>query len=50
MVIAARHWIAIVGCALLAMIAAPAAAKAESQQRVVERARHALDSFLEDRE
>jgi lipid-binding SYLF domain-containing protein len=48
MVTAARHWIAIVGCALFAMIAAPADAKTESQQRVVERARHALDSFLED--
>ena len=48
MVIAARHWIAIVGCALFAAIGTPAEAKTESQQRVVERARHALDSFLED--
>jgi lipid-binding SYLF domain-containing protein len=39
---------AIVGCALLAMIATPADAKTDGQQRVVERARHALDSFLED--
>ena len=43
MVTAARHWIAIVSCALFAMIAAPAEATAESQQRVVERARHALE-------
>jgi lipid-binding SYLF domain-containing protein len=39
---------AIVGGALLAMIAGPAEAKTDGQQRVVERARHALDSFLED--
>lgn len=48
MVTAARQWIAIVGCALIAMIAAPAEAKTDSQQRVLERARHVLDSFLED--
>jgi SH3 domain-containing YSC84-like protein 1 len=48
MVTPARHWMAIVGCALLAMVAGPAEAKTDGQQRVVERARHALDSFLED--
>jgi len=48
MMTAARQWIAIVGCALFAAIATPADAGTEKQDRVVERARHALDSFLED--
>ena len=48
MMTAARQWIAIVGCALFATIATPAEAGTEKQDRVVERARHALDSFLED--
>ena len=48
MVTAARHWIAILGCALFAMSGAPAEAKTDGQERVVERARLALDSFLDD--
>jgi SH3 domain-containing YSC84-like protein 1 len=48
MVTAARRWIAIVGCALFAMTAVPAEAKTDGQERVVERARLALDSFLDD--
>jgi lipid-binding SYLF domain-containing protein len=45
MVMAAKRLIAIVGCALFGLLVAPAEA---GQQRVVERARHALESFLED--
>ena len=48
MVTAARRWIAIAGCALFATIGAPAEAKTDGQERVVERARLALDSFLDD--
>ena len=45
MVTAARHWIAMVGCALFALSGAPAEAKTDGQERVVERARLALDRF-----
>jgi lipid-binding SYLF domain-containing protein len=51
MVTAARHWIAIVGfvgSALFALSGAPAEAKTDGQERVVERARLALDSFFDD--
>ena len=48
MVTAARRLIAIAGCALFGLIGAPAEAKTDGQQRVVERARLALDSFLDD--
>jgi lipid-binding SYLF domain-containing protein len=48
MVTAARHWIGIVGVALFALSGAPAQAKTDGQERVVERARLALDSFLDD--
>jgi SH3 domain-containing YSC84-like protein 1 len=48
MVTAARRLIAIVGCALFVLTGAPAEAKTDGQQRVVERARLALDSFLDD--
>lgn len=48
MVTAARRWIVIVGCALFAMSGTPAEAKTTGQERVVERARLALDSFLDD--
>jgi lipid-binding SYLF domain-containing protein len=48
MVTAARRLIAIAGCALLGLLGAPAEAKTDGQQRVVERARLALDSFLDD--
>jgi SH3 domain-containing YSC84-like protein 1 len=48
MMTAARRLIAIAGCALFGLIGAPAEAKTDGQQRVVERARLALDSFLDD--
>jgi len=48
MVTAARRLIAIAGCALFGLIGAAAEAKTDGQQRVVERARLALDSFLDD--
>jgi SH3 domain-containing YSC84-like protein 1 len=48
MVTAAKRLIAVVGCALFGLIGAPAEAKTDGQQRVVERARLALDSFLDD--
>jgi lipid-binding SYLF domain-containing protein len=48
MMTAARRLLAIVGCALFALTGAPAEAKTDGQQRVVERARLALDSFLDD--
>jgi SH3 domain-containing YSC84-like protein 1 len=49
MVTAARRLIAIVGCTLLGLVGAAAeAAETDGQQRVVERARLALDSFLDD--
>jgi lipid-binding SYLF domain-containing protein len=48
MVTAARRLLAIVGCAMFGLIGAPAEAKTDGQQRVVERARLALDSFLDD--
>lgn len=48
MVTAARRLIAIAGCALFGLIGTPAEAKTDGQQRVVERARLALDSFLDD--
>jgi SH3 domain-containing YSC84-like protein 1 len=48
MVRAATRLIAIVGCALFGLGGAPAEAKTDGQQRVVERARLALDSFLDD--
>lgn len=48
MVVAARRLIAIVGGALLGMLGSPAEAQTDGQQRVVERARLALDSFLDD--
>jgi hypothetical protein len=48
MVLAAKRLIAIVGCTLLGLLGSPAEAKTDGQQRVVERARLALDSFLDD--
>jgi SH3 domain-containing YSC84-like protein 1 len=49
MVTAARRLIAIVGCTLLGLVGTAAeAAETDGQQRVVERARLALDSFLDD--
>jgi lipid-binding SYLF domain-containing protein len=49
MMTAAKRLIAVaVGCVLLGLIGAPAEAKTDGQQRVVERARLALDSFLDD--
>jgi lipid-binding SYLF domain-containing protein len=48
MVTAAKRLFAIVGCTLIGLIGTPAAAKTDGQQRVVERARLALDSFLDD--
>jgi SH3 domain-containing YSC84-like protein 1 len=48
MVTAAKRLIAIVGCMLIGLIGTPAEAKTDGQQRVVERARLALDSFLDD--
>ena len=48
MVAAARRLIAIAGCTLLGLLGTPAEAKTDAQQRVVERARLALDSFLDD--
>jgi lipid-binding SYLF domain-containing protein len=48
MVTAARRLIAIAGCALFGLLGTPAEAKTDGQQRVVERARLALDSFLDD--
>jgi len=48
MVAAAKRLIAIAGCTLLALLGTPAEAKTDGQQRVVERARLALDSFLDD--
>ena len=48
MMTAAKRLIAIVGFALFGLIGAPAEAKTDGQQRVVERARLALDSFLDD--
>jgi SH3 domain-containing YSC84-like protein 1 len=48
MVTAARRLIAIVGCTLLGLAGTPVEAKTDGQQRVVERARLALDSFLDD--
>jgi hypothetical protein len=47
MVTAARRLIAIVGCTLLGLAGTSAEAETDGQQRVVERARLALDSFLE---
>jgi SH3 domain-containing YSC84-like protein 1 len=48
MVTAARRLIAIVGCTLLGLAGTPVEAQTDGQQRVVERARLALDSFLDD--
>jgi lipid-binding SYLF domain-containing protein len=48
MVTAAKRLIAIVGFTLFGLVAIPAEAKTDGQQRVVERARLALDSFLDD--
>jgi SH3 domain-containing YSC84-like protein 1 len=48
MVTAAKRLIAIVGCMMLGLAGTPAEAKTDGQQRVVERARLALDSFLDD--
>jgi lipid-binding SYLF domain-containing protein len=48
MVTAARRLIAIVGCTLLGLAGTSAEAETDGQQRVVERARLALDSFLDD--
>jgi lipid-binding SYLF domain-containing protein len=48
MVVAARRLIAIVGCMVLGVLGTPAKAQTDGQQRVVERARLALDSFLDD--
>jgi lipid-binding SYLF domain-containing protein len=48
MLTAAKRLIAIAGCTMIGLIGTPAAAKTDGQQRVVERARLALDSFLDD--
>ena len=48
MVKGATRLLALVGCVLFGLIGAPAEAKTDGQQRVVERARLALDSFLDD--
>jgi lipid-binding SYLF domain-containing protein len=48
MVTATRRLVAVLGFALFGLISAPAEAKTDGQQRVVERARLALDSFLDD--
>jgi lipid-binding SYLF domain-containing protein len=48
MVVAAKRLIAIAACTLLGLIGTPAEAKTDAQQRVVERARLALDTFLDD--
>jgi lipid-binding SYLF domain-containing protein len=48
MVVAARRLIAIVACTLFGLLGSPAEAKTDAPQRVVERARLALDSFLDD--
>jgi SH3 domain-containing YSC84-like protein 1 len=48
MLLAAKRAIAIVGFALFALIGPAAEAQTDGQQRVVERARLALDSFLDD--
>jgi lipid-binding SYLF domain-containing protein len=48
MVTATKRLVAVVGFALFGLISAPAEAKTDGQQRVVERARLALDSFLDD--
>ena len=44
----ATRLLALAGCVLFGLIGAPAEAKTDGQQRVVERARLALDSFLDD--
>jgi SH3 domain-containing YSC84-like protein 1 len=48
MVTGATRLLALAGCVLCGLIGAPAEAKTDGQQRVVERARLALDSFLDD--
>jgi SH3 domain-containing YSC84-like protein 1 len=48
MVAGAKRLIAIAGCTLLGLLGTPAEAKTDAPQRVVERARLALDSFLDD--
>lgn len=48
MVESAKRLIAMVGFALLTVAGTPAEAKTDGQQRVVERARLALDAFLDD--
>jgi lipid-binding SYLF domain-containing protein len=48
MATAAKRLLAIVGCTLIGLIGTPAEAKTDGQERVVERARLALDSFLDD--
>jgi lipid-binding SYLF domain-containing protein len=48
MVIQARRMVAVMGLALFALTGTPAVAKTDSQERVVERARLVLDSFLDD--
>jgi lipid-binding SYLF domain-containing protein len=44
----ATRLLALAGCVLFGLIGAPAEAKTDGQQRVVERARLTLDSFLDD--
>lgn len=48
MIIHVRRMAALIGLVLFAVTATPAAAKTDSQERVVERARLVLDSFLDD--
>lgn len=46
--VAAKRLIAVLGFALIGLAGAPAEARTDGQQRVVERARLVLDSFLDD--
>jgi lipid-binding SYLF domain-containing protein len=48
MITFAKRWVAVLGFALLALSHTTAEAETDGQQRVVERARLALDAFLDD--
>jgi SH3 domain-containing YSC84-like protein 1 len=48
MITFAKRWVAVLGLALLALSQTTVEAKTDGQQRVVERARLALDAFLDD--
>jgi hypothetical protein len=50
MIGSARRLLAVLALALIALAGPPAQAKTDGQQRVVERARLALDAFLDDPE